>query len=48
LAALGGCAHMRGMAKLGDWITPYPHGIYVTPADAWIDPSQPAPRAWSA
>jgi putative mRNA 3-end processing factor len=33
------------MARLGDWITPHPHGIYVAPADAWIDPSQPVPRA---
>ena len=36
---------MLDMAKLGDWITPFPHGIYVKPADAWIDPSQPSPRA---
>ncbi|MDB5679875.1 ligase-associated DNA damage response exonuclease [Sphingomonas bacterium] len=33
------------MAKLGDWIDPKPHGIYVKPADAWIDPSVPSPRA---
>ena len=33
------------MAKLGDWIDPQPHGIYVKPADAWIDPAQPSPRA---
>ena len=33
------------MAKLGDWIAPHPHGIYVKPADAWIDPSVPSPRA---
>ncbi|WP_294191838.1 ligase-associated DNA damage response exonuclease [uncultured Sphingomonas sp.] len=30
---------------LGDWIEPHPHGIYVRPADAWIDPSTPQPRA---
>ena len=30
---------------LGDWIEPHPHGIYVRPADAWIDPSTPCPRA---
>jgi putative mRNA 3-end processing factor len=24
---------------------PHPHGIYVAPADAWIDPSEPEPRA---
>jgi putative mRNA 3-end processing factor len=33
------------MASLGDWIQPHPHGIYVAPADAWVDPSRPVPRA---
>ena len=33
------------MTKLGDWIEPHPHGIYVAPADAWIDPSQPSAKA---
>jgi putative mRNA 3-end processing factor len=33
------------MAKLGDWLEPHPHGIYVRPADAWVDPSIPQPRA---
>jgi len=33
------------MTTLGDWLEPHPHGIYVRPADAWIDPSIPAPRA---
>jgi putative mRNA 3-end processing factor len=33
------------MARLGDWIDPRPEGIYVPAADAWIDPSQPKPRA---
>ena len=33
------------MARLGDWLEPHPHGIYVRPADAWIDPSEPVPRA---
>ncbi|KQT34989.1 DNA ligase-associated DEXH box helicase [Sphingomonas sp. Leaf412] len=33
------------MAKLGDWIEPHPHGIYVRPADAWVDPSTPQARA---
>jgi putative mRNA 3-end processing factor len=37
--------HIGGMAKLGDWITPHPQGIYVAPADAWVDPSVPSPRA---
>jgi putative mRNA 3-end processing factor len=36
---------MGGMATLGDWIEPHPHGIYVRPAEAWIDPSEPEPRA---
>ena len=30
---------------LGAWIEPHPEGIYVPAADAWIDPSQPKPRA---
>jgi putative mRNA 3-end processing factor len=34
------------MARLGSWIKAHPEGIYVAPADAWIDPSQPKPRAW--
>ncbi len=33
------------MARLGTWIEPFPEGIYVRPADAWIDPSRPKPRA---
>jgi putative mRNA 3-end processing factor len=33
------------MPRLGSWIEPHPHGIYVPAADAWIDPSQPVPRA---
>ena len=33
------------MAKLGDWLEPHAHGIYVRPADAWIDPSEPVARA---
>ena len=27
------------------WIEPHAHGIYVKPADMWIDPSRPAERA---
>ena len=34
------------MARLGSWIESHPEGIYVRPADAWIDPSQPKARAW--
>ena len=40
------------MARLGSWIESHPEGIYVRPADAWIDPSQPKaqgadhPRPW--
>ncbi len=33
------------MARLGSWIEPHPEGIYVRPADAWVDPSQPQARA---
>ena len=33
------------MARLGSWIQSHPEGIYVVPADAWIDPSAPKPRA---
>ena len=33
------------MPRLGSWIEPFPEGIYVKPADAWVDPSQPKPRA---
>jgi len=31
--------------RLGDWVEPHPHGIYLPAADAWIDPSRPVPRA---
>ncbi|QAY77142.1 ligase-associated DNA damage response exonuclease [Sphingosinicella sp. BN140058] len=33
------------MARLGSWIEPFPEGIYVKPADAWVDPSTPKARA---
>ena len=33
------------MARLGSWIESHPEGIYVRPADAWIDPSQPKAKA---
>jgi putative mRNA 3-end processing factor len=33
------------VSQLGAWIEPHPEGIYVPAADAWIDPSQPKPRA---
>lgn len=33
------------MARLGAWIEAHPDGIYVAPANAWIDPAQPKPRA---
>src|SRR3954470_9825708 len=33
------------MARLGSWVKPFPEGIYVAPADAWIDPSRPRARA---
>jgi putative mRNA 3-end processing factor len=33
------------MARLGSWIEPFPEGIYIRPADAWVDPSEPKARA---
>jgi putative mRNA 3-end processing factor len=33
------------MARLGSWIEPFPEGIYVKPADAWVDPNVPKARA---
>jgi len=33
------------MPRLGSWIEPHPEGIYVRPADAWVDPSQPKAKA---
>ncbi|WP_395329756.1 ligase-associated DNA damage response exonuclease [Novosphingobium sp. BL-8H] len=33
------------MARDFAWIRPEPHGIHVVPADCWIDPSRPVPRA---
>ena len=33
------------MGRLGNWIEPHPGGIYVRPADAWVDPSQPKAKA---
>jgi putative mRNA 3-end processing factor len=33
------------MARLGSWIEPFPEGLYIKPADAWVDPSQPKARA---
>ncbi len=33
------------MPRLGAWIDPRREGIYIPAADAWIDPSEPKPRA---
>jgi len=33
------------MARIGSWIEAHPEGIYVAPANVWIDPSRPKPRA---
>jgi putative mRNA 3-end processing factor len=33
------------LAAKQHWIEPHPHGIYVRPADMWIDPSSAQPRA---
>src|SRR3954467_15931991 len=30
---------------IGSWIEPRPTGIYIPAADAWVDPSEPVPRA---
>src|SRR5205085_706030 len=38
-------AYIAPMARLGSWIKAQPEGIYVEPADAWIDPSQPKGKA---
>ena len=36
------------MARLGSWIEPFPEGIYIKPADAWVDPVAAQGRArWS-
>jgi putative mRNA 3-end processing factor len=32
------------MARLGSWIEPFPEGIYIKPADAWVDPNVPKAR----
>ena len=41
----GGDGHIGQMPRLGSWVKPFPEGIYVKPADAWIDPSRPKPTA---
>ncbi|MBI1403916.1 MAG: ligase-associated DNA damage response exonuclease [Porphyrobacter sp.] len=33
------------MTAPSSWIRPEPHGIHVVPADAWVDPARPVPRA---
>jgi putative mRNA 3-end processing factor len=33
------------MAKAKSWLEPHPYGLYVKPADLWIDPSRPVERA---
>jgi len=33
------------MARLGNWIEPFPEGIFVKPADAWVDPSKAVEKA---
>ena len=37
--------HMHHMPRIGAWIEPHPHGLYIPSADAWVDPSTPQPRA---
>jgi putative mRNA 3-end processing factor len=36
--------HIETMAS-PNWLVPHPEGIYVAPADVWIDPSRPKDRA---
>jgi len=31
--------------KSPDWLIPHPEGIYIAPADVWIDPSRPKDKA---
>jgi putative mRNA 3-end processing factor len=45
LGGSGPPLHIAPVTRLGSWIEPFPEGIYVRPADAWIDPSQPKPKA---
>ncbi|MEL0253372.1 MAG: DNA ligase-associated DEXH box helicase, partial [Novosphingobium sp.] len=33
------------MAPPFSWLRPEPHGLYVVPADAWIDPARPVDLA---
>ena len=33
------------MARLGSWIEPFPEGLYIRPADAWVDPNVAKTRA---
>ena len=33
------------MPRLGAWIEPHREGLYIPAADAWVDPSEPKPRA---
>ncbi|GGD61575.1 ligase-associated DNA damage response exonuclease [Erythrobacter arachoides] len=33
------------MAAPFSWIVPDPHGVYIPPADCWIDPSKPVAKA---
>jgi putative mRNA 3-end processing factor len=33
------------MPRPGSWIEPFPNGIFVAPANAWVDPSDARPRA---
>lgn len=44
IAAGTGAPHIAPMPT-GDWIEPRPQGIYIPPADAWVDPSVAVPRA---
>lgn len=37
--------HNNEMPKSSHWIEPHPHGIFIKPANAWIDPMRPVENA---
>ncbi len=44
LGAAAPSLHIAIMSRLGSWIEPFSDGIYVRPADLWIDASAPKSR----
>src|SRR3546814_5289714 len=39
------CSSDLLMARTKPWLESHPHGLYVRPADLWIDPARPVERA---